>query len=70
MLGDKISNQEEDEVEDELAALEAELGDRDQTTLGSGSLPSVPDTALKGDSTHTGPEPAPVQHEERQAIMS
>jgi charged multivesicular body protein 6 len=37
MLGGKISNQDEDEVEDELEALEAEL---------TGVLPEVPSTEL------------------------
>lgn len=37
MLGGKISNQDEDEVEEELEALEAEL---------TGILPSVPSTEL------------------------
>lgn len=39
MLGGKISNQDEDEVEDELAALEAEI-------KGTEPLPNVPDTEL------------------------
>lgn len=39
MLGGKISNQDEDEVEDELAALEAELAPPLK-------LPSAPDTQL------------------------
>jgi charged multivesicular body protein 6 len=37
MLGGKISNQDEDEVEDELEAMEAEL---------TGVLPEVPSTEL------------------------
>lgn len=69
MLGDKISNQDEDEVEEELAALEAELGGSERTVA---PLPSVPDTELRGDRTQTGPEPEParVQQEERQAMLA
>lgn len=72
MLGDKITNQDEDEVEEELAALEAELGGREPTIVAP--LPSVPDTELKGDRTQTGPEPEPeparVRQEERQAVLA
>ncbi|KAI0385337.1 charged multivesicular body protein 6 [Hypomontagnella monticulosa] len=39
MLGGRITNQDEDEVEDELAALEAEVN-------GPATLPNVPDTKL------------------------
>lgn len=70
MLGDKISNQDEDEVEEELAALEAELGGGERTTVVP--LPSVPDTELRDDRTQTGPEPEParVPQEERQAMLA
>ncbi|KAB5585916.1 Snf7 family, partial [Coniochaeta sp. 2T2.1] len=71
MLGDKISNQDEDEVEEELAAMVAELGRREGTT--AVPLPSVPDTELNGgDRAHTGPEPeqARARQEERQAMLA
>lgn len=70
MLGDKISNQDEDEVEEELAALEAEVGGREPAAVAP--LPSVPDTELKGDRTQAGPEPEParVRQEERQAMLA
>lgn len=70
MLGDKISNQDEDEVEEELAALEAELGGGERTTVVP--LPNVPNTELNGGRTQTGPEPEParVRQEERQAMLA
>lgn len=70
MLGDKISNQDEDEVEEELAALEAELSGGERTTVVP--LPNVPNTELNGDRTQTGPEPEParVRQEERQAMLA
>ena len=70
MLGDKISNQDEDEVEEELAAMEAELGRQEGTTVVP--LPNVPDTEIGRDKTQTGPEPEPVRarQEERQAILT
>jgi charged multivesicular body protein 6 len=40
MLGGRISNQDEDEVENELAELEREIN-------GPGPLPAVPDTELR-----------------------
>ncbi|KAJ9165085.1 Charged multivesicular body protein 6 [Coniochaeta hoffmannii] len=67
MLGDKISNQDEDEVEEELAALEAELGGRERTPVVP--LPSVPDTELERDRTDE-PQPARVQQEERQGVLA
>jgi charged multivesicular body protein 6 len=70
MLGDKISNQDEDEVEEELAALEAELGGREPTT--AAPLPNVPNTELKEDTTQAELEvqPARVRQEERQAMLA
>lgn len=64
MLGGRISNQDEEEVEDELAALEAEvMGDRTK-------LPDVPDTSLpiperipaqeQPESAQRAPERAPM----------
>lgn len=65
MLGGKISNQDEDEVEEELAAMEAELG---QTA----PLPNVPDTALHAQEIVPDPQPAKVKQKqpERQAMLA
>lgn len=43
MLGGRMSNQDEEEVEEELAALEIELSGREAVQQ---PLPSVPDTQL------------------------
>lgn len=65
MLGGKISNQDEDEVEEELAALEAEL----RTTQ---PLPNVPITDLPA--VQERPEQQPVKAKqkepERQAMLA
>lgn len=45
ILAGRISNQDEEEVEDELAALEAEVG-RDKSSVQAQQLPSVPGTQL------------------------
>ncbi|KAF3766129.1 hypothetical protein M406DRAFT_356214 [Cryphonectria parasitica EP155] len=67
MLGGKISNQDEDEVEDELAALEAEV-------KGTQALPKVPDTALpepvKEHTPERLPAKAPQKEPERQAVLA
>lgn len=65
MLGGKISNQDEDDVEEELAAMEAELG---QTA----PLPNVPDTALPPHEIVADPQPARVEQKqpERQAMLA
>lgn len=62
MLGGKISNQDEDEVEEELAAMEAELGER-------APLPNVPDTELP---IVPDPQPAKVKQKqpEQQAMLA
>lgn len=60
LLGGKISTEDEAEVEDELRALEAELGPKEQT------LPTVPNDKVPVP-VQKESEPAPVQ-EERQAI--
>jgi len=54
MLGGRITNQDEEEVEDELAALEREVN-------GPGVLPAVPNTSLS-----PSEEVADVEEEERQ----
>lgn len=65
MLGGKISNQDEDEVEEELAAMEAELGER-------ATLPNVPDTELPAHKIVPDPQPAKVKQKqpERQAMLA
>jgi charged multivesicular body protein 6 len=68
MLGGKISNQDEDEVEDELAALEAEV--RGTNRIPEIPLPTVPDTELEGQTPETEPRPARRQQEERQAMLA
>ncbi|KAI1173166.1 Snf7 family [Nemania sp. FL0916] len=60
MLGGRISNQDEDEVEDELANLEREIN---KTRLNPLPLPAVPDTELP---TETHPEEVRVQQPVRQ----
>ncbi|KUI67237.1 Charged multivesicular body protein 6 [Cytospora mali] len=67
MLGGKISNQDEDEVEDELAALEAELSEPQ-----SQPLPNVPDTELPTQETEPERQPAKVKQKklERQAMLA
>lgn len=61
LLGNKMSSEDEAEVEDELAALEAELGGKEQAQ----TLPSVPNAKLP--EAQKVSDPAPAQ-EERQAI--
>ena len=65
MLGGRISNADEDEVEDELAALEAEMS----TTA---PLPNVPDTELPVPQVQTDPEdvPAKVREAERRQMLA
>lgn len=64
MLGGKISNQDEEEVEDELAALQAEMEGTEQ-------LPRVPDTELPSgkESPKRLPAKAP-QEPEPQAMLA
>lgn len=64
MLGGKISNQDEEEVEDELAALEAELT---QTPL-----PEVPTTELPAQKNRPKQQPVKARQEEpeRQAMLA
>lgn len=57
MLGGRISAQDEDEVEDELEALEAELSGR------NGELPAVPNAALP--KSERQPEAEPRKQDER-----
>ena len=64
MLGGRISNQEEEEVEDELAALEAELSAPRPV-----SLPAAPDTALPS-TEETQPELSQTRQQERQPMLA
>jgi charged multivesicular body protein 6 len=70
MLAGQISNQDEDEVEDELAALEAEVNGGAKVQQ---PLPSVPDTQLperrEGLETPEREEP-PAQAERREAMLA
>lgn len=66
MLGGRITNQDEEEVEDELAALEAEVN-------GPTKLPDVPNNKLP-ETPEAGPESEPAsvkgrQTETRQAVL-
>ena len=58
MLGQRITNQDEEEVEDELAALAAEVN-------GTTKLPDVPQDKLP-DAPQTEPETEPARVQERQ----
>ena len=70
MLAGQISNQDEEEVEDELAALEAEVNGRTKVQQ---PLPSVPDTQLPerrvGEETPEREEERP-QGERREAMLA
>lgn len=65
MLGGKISNQDEDEVEDELAALMAEVKRTER-------LPNVPNTELPGrvEPLDSLPAKVPQKEPERQAMLA
>ena len=66
MLSGRISNQDEDEVEDELAALEAELSGARPV-----SLPSAPNTVPeRTGGEEVEPEPAKTRQTERQAVLA
>lgn len=69
MLGGKISNQDEDEVEDELAALEAEMSESQPQPQ---PLPNVPDTELPAQKTEPERQPTKVRQKqpERQAMLA
>ncbi|POR37095.1 SNF7 family protein [Tolypocladium paradoxum] len=62
MLGGRISNEDEDEVEDELAALQAELAGEGQ------ELPSVPNARLPESEREAEQRPARTRQTERQAM--
>ncbi|KAK3344015.1 Snf7 family [Lasiosphaeria hispida] len=69
MLGGRISNQDEDEVEDELAALEAEVNMAAQ--IQQPSLPNVPDTQLPTKQVEAeSPAKQVRQPEQRQAMLA
>ncbi|KAH7320257.1 Snf7 family [Stachybotrys elegans] len=63
MLGGRISNQDEEEVEDELAALEAEMA-------GPQQLPTVPNDQLRERDPEAEPQPSRVRQPERQAMLA
>jgi charged multivesicular body protein 6 len=70
IIGGRISVQDEEEVEDELAALEAEVGKKERAQR----LPSVPDTQLPAQNK-TGEEGQVEQagrtaQTERQAMLA
>ncbi|KAL2255813.1 hypothetical protein VTK26DRAFT_2676 [Humicola hyalothermophila] len=70
ILAGRISNQDEEEVEDELAALEAEVGGK--SSVQEQQLPSVPDTQLPAQK-RAGKEDAESeqpQTESRQAMLA
>lgn len=64
MLGGRISNHDEDEIEDELRALEAELRQQEP-------LPNVPNTPLP-EREEEAPQPVQVRQKEpeRQAMLA
>ncbi|KAL7810929.1 hypothetical protein V8C44DRAFT_331310 [Trichoderma aethiopicum] len=64
MLGTRITAQDEEEVEDELAALEAEMSGVDQ------KLPTVPNAQLPASERRTEAEAAQESRPERQAILA
>lgn len=77
MLGGRISNQDEDEVEEELAALEAEVAAKNQPVpvqpVPQVPLPNVPDTELSSPSRAEEEERQQRQRqrqEERQAMLA
>lgn len=70
ILAGRISNADEDEVEDELAALEAEVSG---SKVGAQQLPTVPDTRLPEQNVGEEAKPAPAQRRaetERQAMLA
>lgn len=76
MLGGRISNQDEDEVEEELAALEAEVAAKNQTPVSvqpavpQVPLPNVPDTELPSPSKAEERQQQQQRQEERQAMLA
>ncbi|KAK3387060.1 Snf7 family [Podospora didyma] len=71
MLGGRISNQDEDEVEDELAALEAEVNGGARVVVQP--LPDVPDTQLPVPvpvADQEEPEEQTKQQQQRQAMLA
>lgn len=63
MLGGRISNQDEEEVEDELAALEAEVS-------GQQILPAVPDTELPVREAEEEAEPQAARTKQQPALLA
>jgi charged multivesicular body protein 6 len=65
MLGSRITHQDEEEVEDELAALEVEVN-------GPAKLPNVPKSRLSGSKVSEQPttEEEEAQPERREAMLA
>lgn len=69
MLGSRITNQDEEEVEDELAALAREIaGEREPPK--EQELPKVPDGPLPQREPETEDEPIPARQEQRTAVLA
>lgn len=66
MLGGRITNHEEEEVEDELEALEAQV--RDSKHGDKVALPSAPEGPLP--KVEVGVQPAVQAREQRQAMLA
>lgn len=75
MLGGRISNQDEDEVEEELAALEAEVAAKNKPVsvqpVPHVPLPNVPDTELPSTPSRVEErQKQQQQQEERQPMLA
>lgn len=74
MLGGRISNQDEDEVEEELAALEAEVAAKNMPVVVQPvpqvPLPNVPDTELPSTQPSRAEEQQRQKQEERTAMLA
>ncbi|KAI0459013.1 charged multivesicular body protein 6 [Xylaria acuta] len=70
MLGERITNQDEEEVEDELAALEREANGPGPLPAVPNTTPSVPEIATAGQEQPNQPERRPERRPERQAMLA
>lgn len=69
MLGGKISNQDEDEVEQELESLEDEV--RGLTRTAEVTLPTVPNAeSISPVEAQPRPDPAPIKQADREAMLA
>ena len=64
LLGSRMTAEDEAEVEDELEALEKEMGAK------NGELPTVPSTGLHESPKVSEPEPEPQREEERPMVAA